>query len=191
MRLKEENIRSFSSVGRERLGWLGIGKTPCREMGFPSGSVSEESACNAGDIGDTSSIPGLGRSPGGGHSNPLHYSCLENPMDRGTWQATIHRVEKSQARLKRLSTPTHCRKRNKCKLRLRGLKRLACLEKAAAILHGQEGSEQWAGRLLHITVWISGSILTRDSLEWLGFDDFARLRYLFGFIFGPHLTGLF
>ena len=142
MRLKEENIRSFSSVGRERLGWLGIGKTPFREMGFPSGSVSKESACNAGNIGDTDSIPGLGRSPGGGHSNPPHYSCLENPMDRGTWQATIRRVEKSQARLKQLSTPVHCRERNRCKLRLRGLQRLARLEKAAAIQHGQEGSEQ-------------------------------------------------
>ena len=43
---------------------------------------------NAGDIRDAGSIPGLGRSSGGGHSNPLHYSCLENPMDRKTWQAT-------------------------------------------------------------------------------------------------------
>ena len=50
-----------------------------------------ESACNAGDLG---SIPGLGRSPGGGQ--PLQYSCLENPMDRGAWQATVHGVTKSQ-----------------------------------------------------------------------------------------------
>ena len=47
------------------------------------------------------SIPGLRRSPGGGHSNPLQYSCLENPMDRGAWWATVHRVVKSQTRLKR------------------------------------------------------------------------------------------
>ena len=47
---------------------------------------------NAGDIRDTSSIPGLGRSPGEGHGNLLQYSCLENPMDRGDWQATIHGV---------------------------------------------------------------------------------------------------
>ena len=46
------------------------------DMGFPGGSVGKESACNAGDLG---SIPGLGRSPGGGHGNPLQYSCLENP----------------------------------------------------------------------------------------------------------------
>ena len=46
-------------------------------------------------IGDTGSMPGLGRSPGGGHGNPLQYSCLENPMDRGAWQAMVHKVAKS------------------------------------------------------------------------------------------------
>ena len=51
---------------------------------------------SAGDAGDTGSIPGLGRSPGGGHGNPLQCSCLENPMDRGAWQATVHRVTQSQ-----------------------------------------------------------------------------------------------
>ena len=51
---------------------------------------------NAGDIRDAGSISGLGRSPGGGHDNLLPYSCLENPMDRGPWQATVHRVAKSQ-----------------------------------------------------------------------------------------------
>ena len=58
-------------------------------MGFPGGLDSKESTCNAGDLG---SIPGLGRSPGGGHGNPLQYSYLENPMDRGAWQAAVHRV---------------------------------------------------------------------------------------------------
>ena len=47
---------------------------------------------NAGDVRDTGSISGSGRSPGGGHGNPLQYSCLENPMDRGAWWATVHRV---------------------------------------------------------------------------------------------------
>ena len=47
---------------------------------------------NAGDIRDVGSIPGLGRLPGGGHDNPLQYSCLENPMDREDWWATVHRV---------------------------------------------------------------------------------------------------
>ena len=50
---------------------------------------------NAGDIRDVGLIPGSGRSPGGGHGKPLQYSCLENPMDRGAWWATIHRVAKS------------------------------------------------------------------------------------------------
>ena len=47
---------------------------------------------NAGDIEDTASIPGWGRSPGGEHGNPCQYSCLENPMDRGAWRATVHRL---------------------------------------------------------------------------------------------------
>ena len=55
---------------------------------------------NVGDSGDTCSIPGLGRSPGGGNGNPLQYSCLENPMDRGAWRATVHKVVKGQTGLK-------------------------------------------------------------------------------------------
>ena len=70
--------------------------------------MGKESACNAGDAGDVGSIPGLGRSPGGGHGNPLQYPCLKNPMDRGSWRATVwatvHSVTKSLIRLKRLST---------------------------------------------------------------------------------------
>ena len=55
---------------------------------------------NAEDIRDTGLIPGSGRSPGGGHGNPLQYSSLKNPMDRGAWWAIVHRVTKSQTRLK-------------------------------------------------------------------------------------------
>ena len=58
---------------------------------------------NTGDIRDASSIPGLGRSPGGGNGNPLQYSYLENPMDRGAWQATVHGVAKSRTRLSDLA----------------------------------------------------------------------------------------
>ena len=58
-------------------------------MGFPHSSVGKESACSAGDRG---SVLGLGRSPGEGNGNPLQYSCLENPMDNGAWQATVHGV---------------------------------------------------------------------------------------------------
>ena len=59
---------------------------------IPGGSEDKASACNAGDPG---SIPGLGRSPGEGNGNPLQYSCLENPMDRGAWRATVHGVAES------------------------------------------------------------------------------------------------
>ena len=77
-------------------------------QGLPPWLSSKESTFNAGAAGDIGLIPGLGRSPGGGHGNPLQYSFLENPMDRGAWQATVHRVKKSQTLLKRLSTHTHC-----------------------------------------------------------------------------------
>ena len=59
---------------------------------------------NTGGLRDMGSIPGWGRSPGGGNGKPLQHSCLENPMDRGTWRAIVHRVAKSRTRLKRLST---------------------------------------------------------------------------------------
>ena len=65
-------------------------------MGFPGVSDNKGSACNAGDL---SSVPGLGRSSGGGHGNPLQYSCWENPRDRGAWQATGHGVAKSRSQL--------------------------------------------------------------------------------------------
>ena len=70
-------------------------------------SVGKESACNAGDTGDKGSTPGSGRYPRGGNGNPLQYSCLENPMDRGAWSATALGVAKIQTWLKRLSTHTH------------------------------------------------------------------------------------
>ena len=72
-------------------------------MGFPGGSSSKELTCNEGIIGDTDSVSELGRSPGGRKGNSLQYSCLENPMDRGAWQATVHGVAKSWTQLKQLS----------------------------------------------------------------------------------------
>jgi len=62
-------------------------------MELPCGSDSKESACNVEDSG---LIPSLGRTPGGGNANPLQYSCLENTIDRGAWQAAVHGVAKSQ-----------------------------------------------------------------------------------------------
>ena len=61
-------------------------------MGFPGGSVVKNPPANSGDAG---LIPGLGRCPGGGNGNPLQYSCLESTVDRGVWQAAVHRVTKS------------------------------------------------------------------------------------------------
>ena len=65
-------------------------------LGFPGGLDGKESACNVRDLGST---PGLGRSPAGGSGNPLQYSCLENHMDRGAWQATVYGITKSQTRV--------------------------------------------------------------------------------------------
>ena len=63
--------------------------------GFPGGASGKNLTANAGHVRDASSIPGSGRSPGGGHSNPLQYSCLENPMEREAWQAADHSVAKT------------------------------------------------------------------------------------------------
>ena len=65
-------------------------------LGFPGGSVVKNLPAIARDSGDRGSISGSGRPPGGGNGNPFQYSCLENPMGRGTWQATVHGIEKSQ-----------------------------------------------------------------------------------------------
>jgi len=75
-------------------------------MSFPCGSVDKESACCIGDTRDLSLTTGLGRSPEGGHGNPLQYSCLENPKDRGAWQATVHGVTQSWTWLKGLCMHT-------------------------------------------------------------------------------------
>ena len=69
--------------------------------------VVKNPTANAGDIGDLGPIPGLGRSPGEDNGNPLQYSCLENPMDRRAWWATVHWVTKSRTHLKRFTTTQH------------------------------------------------------------------------------------
>jgi len=72
-------------------------------LGLPQWLIGKESACNAGDAGDsgdTSLIPESGISPGEGNGTPLQYSCLENSMGRGAWPATVHRVTKSQTQMK-------------------------------------------------------------------------------------------
>ena len=74
-------------------------------MGFPGGSVVKNLPANAGDARDKGLIPGSGRSPGEGTGNPLQYSCLENSVDRGAWQTTVHGAAKSQTRLNDFTLP--------------------------------------------------------------------------------------
>ena len=80
------------------------------EMGFPGGSVSKESACNARDTG---SISGLGRSSGEGNGNQLQYSCLGKPMDRGAWQGTAQGVSRVGHELATKSPSAHARNRQR------------------------------------------------------------------------------
>ena len=112
--LWKEEPGGLQSMGLERVGhnWLTKQQIPvwcrnfipinlylllfCAILGFPGGSVVKNPSANVGDV---DSIPGLGRFPGGGNGNSFQYSCLENPIDRGGWQAMVHRVTKSQTRL--------------------------------------------------------------------------------------------
>ena len=85
----QETLRkTFLLKFSHKVAWIRKGSIPC-------GSVGKKSTCNAGVAGDSGSIPGSGRSPGGGNGNPLQYSCLGNPMDRGAWKVSVHRVTKS------------------------------------------------------------------------------------------------
>ena len=78
-----------------------------RIYGLPWWLNVKESACKVGATGDMGLIPELGRSPGGGPGNPLQYSCLANPTDRGVWWAMVHGISKNQTELKQLSTCAH------------------------------------------------------------------------------------
>ena len=91
---------------RTRLKWLSCSKIL---LGLSWWLSRKEYTCNAGTTEDAGSIPGSGRSYGGGHNNPLQYSFLENPMNRRSWWATVHRVTKSQTCLKLLNVHTGTR----------------------------------------------------------------------------------
>ena len=95
-RLGEFSRGKGGSQGWGEAGWIYMCLT--HSSGLPQWPSSKESACNAGVTG---SVPGLGRSPGGRHGNPLRSSCLENPMDRGAWWTTVQGAPKSQTQLKR------------------------------------------------------------------------------------------
>ena len=98
---------AVQSMGSQRVGldWVTFTSLPRRQGRASQVALAvKNSPANAGDIRDVGSIPGSGRSPEGGNVNPLQYSCLENPMDRGAWWPTAHRVTKSRTRLKQLST---------------------------------------------------------------------------------------
>ena len=104
---------SMSGCGISTAGIRGQDETrpiSGKSAGLPSSGGASQVAlgiknppANAGGTRDVGSVPGLGRSPGGGHGNPLRYSCLENPMDTGAWWATVHRAEKSRTQMKRFS----------------------------------------------------------------------------------------
>ena len=112
------HILTSMNIGARVSFWTSVfvffGKIPRNEIAELYGSsrasqvvlVGKNLPANARDLKDAGSIPGSGRSPGGGHGNP-QYSCQENPMDRGAWQDTVHRVAKSRTRLKCLSMHTH------------------------------------------------------------------------------------
>ena len=104
-----EELGGLQSTGSQRVGhdWA-TSLHFNRLVGFPGGASGEESICNAGDIKDVGSIPGLGRSRQEGNGNPLQCFCLENPMDRRAWRAAVHGVAKTWAWLKQLSTHSTC-----------------------------------------------------------------------------------
>ena len=102
-RVRVKSLREWGPEG----GGLGSRLLVCEKVTPPlilkvnsqAALVAKNPPASAGDVRDAGSIPGSGRSPGGGHCTPLQYSGLENAMDRGAWQATVHWVTKSRARL--------------------------------------------------------------------------------------------
>ena len=89
-----------SSIGESQISGDPVNTGILTTKGFPDGASVRKPPANAGDVRDMRSISGLGRCPGGKHGNPLQYSCLENPMDRGAWRDTVHGISKNQTRRK-------------------------------------------------------------------------------------------
>ena len=123
--------------------------------------VLKNPLASAGDARNTRSIPESGRSPGGGHGKPLQYSCLENPMDNGSWQATVHGVTKSQTWLKLLSM--HCQRFSvfwPCK----------CLSLSSSYL----ARAQWISCCC--VVWLDSWVWVAVSAGWLLWTHTKLLR---------------
>ena len=93
-------------------GIINFARTPCI-MNKPRWLSSKESACNAGDAGDSGSIPDSGRSPGVENDNPLQYSYLKNSMDRGAWQAIVHGVTRESRESDMIGTTEHSTQRRR------------------------------------------------------------------------------
>ena len=121
---------------------------------------------NSGHVRDTSSIPELGRSPGGGHGTPLQYSCLENPMYRGAWQTTVHSVPKSPTWVKQLSTQRHTRT-----LGMQGLReKFGCWVAGPALWFRWRGHQEGARTPEGGAVWwerkpVRRIVTSRDSMR--------------------------
>ena len=96
--IRDDNRSTWSQCVFNSLNTVRLSRWP-----YDEASQVKNLPANVEDIRDAASIPGMGRSLGGGHSNPLQYSCLENPMDRRAWWATVHRVTKNPTPLKQLS----------------------------------------------------------------------------------------
>ena len=137
---------------------IGLG---CRIVGsFPGGPVVKNLPANAGDSKDTDSIPGWGRSPGGGSGNPVQYGCLENPMDGGAWWSTVHGVPKSWTWL---STPARIHMWNRC---LVGAQLSALWWPRGLGCRGREGGLRRRGYMYHRAdshCWIAETNTTLQS----------------------------
>ena len=101
--LPSSRVQAFLG-GRNNLSLTSLWVVPNLCIGLPWCLSHKELAWNAVATGDTGSIPGWGKCPGGGHGHPLQFSCLENPVDKGAWQATVYSVPQSRTWLKWLST---------------------------------------------------------------------------------------
>ena len=132
--------------------------------------VAKNLPANAGDIRDTGLILGLGRSPGGGHGNPLQYSCLRNPMDRRTWQATAHGVAKNQTRPKLLSPAQVIHNTTSDPISLFSVAQyspcIVCTSSSTCLFHWAASKNNVLTALPNFIFFCSDSFSTQQSADW-------------------------